>query len=75
MKIKELQKKETKELEDQLQMLRQELVTINAQIATKTTLQNPGRKKSIRKTVSRIHTLLAQRGKIEKNESKIPTQK
>jgi|TARA_Y100000310_G_C20407699_1_gene680436 ribosomal protein L29 len=75
MKIKELQKKESKELQDQLETLRQELVTINAQIATKTTLQNPGRKKSIRKTISRINTLLAQKGKVEKNESKIPTQK
>ena len=73
MKIKELQKKEMKELEEQLTKLDQELLTINAQIATKTTLQSPGRKKSIRKTISRINTILSQRR--DKNEPKTPTQK
>lgn len=71
MKIKDLQKREPKELQEQLEKLNQEILTINAQIATKTTLQNPGRKKSIRKTVSRINTILSQRR--NKDESRTST--
>ena len=78
MKIKDLQKLDNKGLEDHKEELMQELLTIRAQIATKTTLENPGRKRSIKKTISRINTLLSQERPTkqgEKNETKTSTKK
>lgn len=78
MKIKELQKMDNKDLLSHKEELMQELLTIRAQIATKTTLENPGRKRSIRKTISRINTLTSQKGRTiqgDKNENKTPSKK
>lgn len=66
MKLKELKKQQKSELEKTLLDLQKELVKINSQISTKTTLQNPGQKKSIKKTIARIKTLLSQK---EENHS------
>jgi ribosomal protein L29 len=75
MKYQDLFKKDVKGLQSQKTELQQELMTINAQIATKTTLQSPGRKKSIKKTIARINTLLHQRDGIEEEKPKEDDQK
>jgi ribosomal protein L29 len=78
MKIKEMQKLDNKDLLSHKEELEQELLTIRAQIATKTTLENPGRKRSIKKTISRINTLTSQKNRIkqgETNETKTPSKK
>ena len=60
MKLKDLQKKTLASLEQEKDSLYKELMSINAQVATKTTMQNPGRRRSIKKTIARINTLLSQ---------------
>ncbi|MAF35570.1 50S ribosomal protein L29 [archaeon] len=65
MKHKELFKQSSPALEQTLQDIKQELIKVNAQIATKTTLENPGQKKSMRQTIARIKTILNQREKVK----------
>ena len=46
------------ELESQLQELKKELVKLNTQVATGTTLKSPGQVKKTKKTIARILTQL-----------------
>ncbi|MEK6916614.1 MAG: 50S ribosomal protein L29 [Nanoarchaeota archaeon] len=54
MKSKELKLKSNEELEKQLLELRKELIKINTQVATGTTLKSPGQAKQVKKTIARI---------------------
>ena len=58
MKYKELKQKGEEELRSQLTELHKELVKLNAQVATGTTLQNPGQLKNTKKTIARIKQIL-----------------
>jgi len=67
IKKKELRKLPTSELKTQLDNLRKELIKENAQVASGTTPKNPGNLKAIKKTVSRILTLIHEK---EENKKK-----
>jgi len=60
---KELKTMSKKQLEEKLLGLREELMKLNAQRATGVPPQNPGRIKSIKRTISQILTLINQKGK------------
>ena len=49
------------QLTEKLSELQKELMKLRAQIATHTTLENPGRVKSVRKMIARIYTKLNQK--------------
>jgi ribosomal protein L29 len=61
MKIKELKSKSKEELESQLVESRKELIKLNTQVATGTTLKSPGLVKKTKKTIARILTELKQK--------------
>ncbi|MFA5142404.1 MAG: 50S ribosomal protein L29 [Candidatus Woesearchaeota archaeon] len=61
IKNKELNKLSAEELQSKLSEVRVELMKANAQVAMKTTPQNPGMIKTNKKMVARIHTLLTQK--------------
>jgi ribosomal protein L29 len=52
MKTKELKSKE--DIETQLIELRKELIKLNTQVATGTTLKSPGQVKKTKKTIARL---------------------
>ncbi len=52
----ELKQMNEKALSDKLLELKKELVKINAQIAMRTTPENPGRIREIKKTIAKIET-------------------
>ncbi len=49
------------QFQEKLLDLRKELLKINGQIATKTTPENPGRVREVKKTIARIYTHMHQR--------------
>ena len=49
------------ELESQLSELRKELIKLNTQVATGTTLKSPGQVKKIKKNIARLLTELKQK--------------
>jgi len=58
MKSKELKSKSKEELESQLLELKKELIKLNTQVATGTTLKSPGQVKNIKKNIARLLTQL-----------------
>jgi ribosomal protein L29 len=58
MKSKELKSKSKEELETQLLEMRKELIKLNTQVATGTTLKSPGQVKKIKKNIARLMTQL-----------------
>ncbi|MBT4023077.1 50S ribosomal protein L29 [archaeon] len=68
MKIKELRSKKREELEEQLAQANKELIKLNTQVATGTTLKSPGLVKKTKKTIARILTLLNQKEGSKKDE-------
>lgn len=58
MKKKELKNKSREELESQLLELRKELIKLNTQVATGTTLKSPGQVKKVKKNIARLLTQL-----------------
>ncbi len=58
MKTKELKSKSKEELESQLTELKKELIKLNTQVATGTTLKSPGQVKKTKKTIARLLTEL-----------------
>ena len=68
MKIKELRSKKREELEEQLAQANKELIKLNTQVATGTTLKSPGLVKKTKKTIARILTLLNQKEVSKKDE-------
>jgi len=63
MKQKELNQMSKEDLENKLVELRKELIKVNAQIATGTSIKNPGQLKKTKKTVAQIlNTLKSKEG-------------
>jgi large subunit ribosomal protein L29 len=58
MKKQELKKINPSELEGKLEELRKELMKYRAQISTGTPPENPGRVKSVKKTIARMNLML-----------------
>jgi large subunit ribosomal protein L29 len=58
MKTKELKSKSKEELESQLSELRKELIKLNTQVATGTTLKSPGQVRKTKKNIARLITEL-----------------
>jgi ribosomal protein L29 len=58
MKTKDLKSKSKEELDGQLLELSKELIKLNTQVATGTTLKSPGQVKKIKKNIARIITEL-----------------
>jgi len=61
IKKNELKAMKENELKTKVADLRKELMRYNAQVATKTTPENPGRIKLIKKTIAKIYTQLNQK--------------
>lgn len=66
MKIKELRKMDKKVLETKIVELNKDLMKLNSQVATGTTPENPGRIRSIKKTIARIYTLKNEKKEVAK---------
>ncbi|MDP7115795.1 MAG: 50S ribosomal protein L29 [Candidatus Woesearchaeota archaeon] len=62
MKHKELVGQNVTELQTKLEELRKELIKNNTQIAAGTTPKSPGQVREIKKTISRIFTILKSKG-------------
>ena len=58
MKKKEMKGKSEEELRKQLKEMKKELIKLNTQIATGTTLKSPGQVRKIKKNIARILTIL-----------------
>ncbi|MEK6839551.1 MAG: 50S ribosomal protein L29 [Nanoarchaeota archaeon] len=56
IKKNELNKMETPQLLEKKMELQKEMIKVNAQLSTKTTPENPGRIRAIKKTIARINT-------------------
>ncbi len=61
MKIKELRVLGEADLKQKILELHKELMKDNAQVATGTIPKNPGKLRLAKKTIARIHTILAQK--------------
>lgn len=57
MKVKELRKMDSKNMESKIVELNKDLMKLNSQVATGTTPENPGRIRAIKKTLARIYTI------------------
>ncbi len=58
MKKKDIKSMSKDKIESQLLELRRELIKLNTQVATGTTLKNPGQVKNIKKNIARLLTQL-----------------
>ncbi len=58
MKKKDLKKTNTAALKKRLEGLRKDIMKYNSQVSTGTPSENPGRIKSVKKTIARIKTIL-----------------
>ena len=58
MKSKDIKSMSKEKIESQLLELRRELIKLNTQVATGTTLKNPGQVKNIKKNIARLLTQL-----------------
>ena len=56
IKKNELKQMNKEQLKEKMNDLRKELLKINTQISTGTTLESPGRVKEIKRTIARLHT-------------------
>ena len=64
------------QLTNKLAELQKEMMKLRSQVATHTTLENPGRVYTVRKTIARIHTRLNEKKKApEAKEQKQKTEK
>ena len=62
-KQKDLAKASETELNSKLEDLKKELIKLNAQRATGTTMENPSRIRTIRRAIARINTFLKNKPK------------
>lgn len=60
MKIKELQNLSNEELEKRYNEVKIELIKLNSQISTGTTIKSPGQVKKLKKTIAKIKTIQRQ---------------
>lgn len=59
MKLRDLKQTNPVELENKLKELKRELMRYNSQISTGTPPENPGKVRSIKKTIAKINFLLS----------------
>ena len=59
IKKSEFKQMDEKQLKDKLADLKKEMMKLNAQRSTGTTLENPGRIRAVKKTIARIYTALS----------------
>lgn len=64
MNINELRKMDKKTMDSRVADLRKELMKLNAQVATGTRPENPGRIREIKKTIARVHTILNEKQEV-----------
>lgn len=64
MKIKELRKMDKNTMDSKIAELKKDLMKLNAQVATGTIPENPGRIRSIKKTFARINTILNEKKEV-----------
>ena len=57
MKTSELRKMSGKDLDSKMMELKQELIKLNAQVATGTQLKSPGQIRQLRRTIAQIKTI------------------
>ena len=60
IKKSEFKKMDKKQLLDKKVEIQKEMIKVNAQLSTKTTPENPGRIREMKKTIARINTMLTQ---------------
>ncbi|MBS3163438.1 50S ribosomal protein L29 [Candidatus Woesearchaeota archaeon] len=65
MKIKELRKMDKTTMNSKVEELKKELMKLNAQVATGTVPENPGKIRSIKKTFARINTILNEKKEVK----------
>ncbi len=61
MKIKDIRAKPTEELKKQMSDAEMELVKLNAQVASGTTIKSPGKIRQLKRTRAKILTILKER--------------
>jgi|TARA_Y100000031_G_C8237437_1_gene394023 large subunit ribosomal protein L29 len=61
MKAKEIRNSDKSSINEKVLEMKKELVKVSAQIASGSTLKNPGQVKKIRKTLARIITIQAEK--------------
>lgn len=65
MKIKELRKMDKAAMGSKIEELKKELMKLNAQVATGTVPENPGKIRSIKKTFARINTIMNEKKEVK----------
>ncbi len=74
IKKSELKQMTPEQMTIKLRDLKSELMKIRAQISTKTTLENPGRVRAVKKTIAKLHTFIHQK-KVPASPSKVSKKK
>ncbi len=62
MKVKELRKKNNKELVEEIRRLKLRLIQIKSKVINKQNPKEAGEIRKIKKTIARIYTILRERG-------------
>ena len=75
IKKNELRNMNEKQLMEKKEELQKEMIKVNSQLSTKTTPENPGRIREIKKTISRINTIICQKKRAAPKEQQKPEQK
>lgn len=65
MKIKELRKMDKAAMGSKIEELKKELMKLNAQVATGTVPENPGKIRLIKKTFARINTIMNEKKEVK----------
>ncbi len=75
IKKSELKQMTPEQMTVKLHDLKSELMKIRAQISTKTTLENPGRVRVVKKTIAKLHTFIRQKKAQKVSPSKVSKKK
>ena len=75
IKKSELKQMTPEQMTVKLRDLKSELMKIRAQISTKTTLENPGRVRVVKKTIAKLHTFIHQKKASAMSSSKVSKKK
>ncbi len=70
IRAKEIRQMKEPDLNSKLKELKKELLKINAQIATHTPPENPGKVKQVKKTIARMLTILHEKKRGNKTAAK-----
>lgn len=70
----EIKKMTPKQLLEKKMELQKEMIKVNAQLSTKTTPENPGRIRTVKKTIAHINMILSQ-SRVEKSNQIVEVKK